>query len=56
LFGRVLRRLARPRPLIAAQAGSDGVPTRSLVLWVILQLGVLALAVMGAAETTKNTA
>jgi hypothetical protein len=37
---------AVPGPLVAAQAGGDGLPTRSLVLWGILLLGVLALAGM----------
>jgi hypothetical protein len=48
---------AVPGPLVAAQAGSDGVPTRSLVLWGILLLGVLALAGMAwvLLKQTKKT-
>ena len=33
-------------PLVAVQPGSDGMPTRSLVLWGILLAGVLVLALM----------
>jgi hypothetical protein len=44
-------------PLVAAQAGGDGLPTRSLVLWGILLLGVLALAGMAwvLMKQTKKT-
>ncbi len=44
-------------PLVAGSPQGDGLPTRSLVLWGILLLGVLALAGMawGLLKQTKKT-